>query len=71
MLNALLLFVKRSTGQLIVVYLEALLEVISKGKRLRKPRNVARKGQIITAHKIQVYMLNESENLREEAKMGQ
>jgi len=58
-------------GLFIVIYLEALLDIISKWKRLRKPQNVARKGEIRTAYKIQVYMINERENLREDEKMGQ
>jgi hypothetical protein len=53
------------------MHLEALLDEISKWKRLRKPRNVARNKEIKTAHKIQVHMLIESENLSQEEKMRQ
>lgn len=52
-------FVNISTWLFIVIYLETLLDVISKWKRLRKPRNVARKGEIRTANKMQVYVHEE------------
>jgi hypothetical protein len=64
MLNTQLLFCKEGHRTNYCYVPRSLIRLIFKLKRLRKARNVERKGEIRRTYKISLSMLSESENLR-------